>query len=109
MKARLPPLLLLPLFLPGLAIAAPSGRDIVLHGNANGALPCAACHGANGTGNPAIGAPALAGLPAGQISAALANMAKGHGGTALMQSIAAALSPAEAAAVAAYFAALPKT
>jgi cytochrome c553 len=94
--------------LPGLAWAAPDGRDIVLHGNANGALPCAACHGANGAGNPATGAPALAGLPAGVITADLANMAKGQGGTPLMQSIAQALSPDEARAVAAYFSRLPK-
>ena len=100
----------LPLFLllPGLAAAVPDGREIVLHGNADGALPCAACHGVNGAGNPATGAPALAGLPAGSITAALARMAKGQSGTPLMQSIAAALSPAEAQAVAAYFAGLPK-
>lgn len=94
--------------LPGLAWAAPDGREIVLHGNNNGAMPCAACHGADGAGNAATGAPALAGLPAGTITTALANMAKGQGGTPLMQSIAQALSPAEARAVAAYFAALPK-
>ncbi len=104
MRVFLPVLVLLP----GLAWAAPDGRDIVLHGNDNGALPCAACHGANGAGNPATGAPALAGLPAGVITAALADMAKGQNGTPTMQSIAAALSPAETAAVAAYFAGLPK-
>lgn len=101
--------LLVLLLLPGLAWAgAPSGEQIVLHGNNNGALPCAACHGANGAGKPSTGAPALAGLPAGVITAALARMAKGQSGTPLMQSIAAALSPAEAQAVAAYFAGLPK-
>jgi len=96
------------LLLPGLAWAAPDGRDIVLHGNGNGALPCAACHGANGAGNPATGAPALAGLPAGVITAALGSMARGQSGAPLMQSIAQALSPAEIQAVAAYFAGLPK-
>jgi cytochrome c553 len=35
-------------------------------------------------------------------------MAKGQGGNAVMQSIAAALSPAEIQAVAAYFAGLPR-
>ena len=94
--------------LPGVAWAAPDGRQIVLHGNANGALPCAACHGVNGAGNPATGAPALAGLPAEVITAALGSMAKGQSGTPMMQSIAAALSPAEVQAVAAYFAGLPK-
>jgi cytochrome c553 len=95
--------------LPGVAWAAPDGRDIVLHGNANGALPCAACHGANGAGNPSTGAPALAGLPETQITGALASLAKGQSGTPLMQSIAAALSPAEVQAVASYFSGLPKT
>lgn len=94
---------------PSLAWAAgPSGAQIVLHGNDNGALPCAACHGADGAGNAATGAPALAGLPAVAIETALDNMAKGTGGTGLMPSIARALSPAERQAVAAYFAALPK-
>jgi cytochrome c553 len=102
-------LALLAYLAPALALAAPlSGQQIVLHGNANGALPCAACHGANGAGNSAIGAPALAGLPAPVIEAALAQLAAGHGSNALMQSIAKSLSPAEAAAVAAYFASLPK-
>jgi cytochrome c553 len=94
---------------PALALADPlSGQQIVLHGNANGALPCAACHGANGAGNSAIGAPALAGLPAPVIEAALAKLAAGQGNNALMQSIAHALSPAETTAVATYFAGLPK-
>jgi cytochrome c553 len=96
------------LLLPGWAWAAPDGQQIVLHGNDNGALPCAACHGATGAGNPATGAPALAGLPAGVITADLATMAQGQSGTSLMQSIAKALSPAEIQAVAAYFAGLPK-
>jgi len=96
------------LLLPELAWAAPDGRQIVLHGNDNGALPCAACHGANGAGNKATGAPALAGLPAGVITAALDKMAKGQGGTPIMRTIAQGLSPAEIAAVAAYFAELPK-
>lgn len=95
------------LLLPGLALASPpDGRQIVLHGNANGALPCAACHGANGAGNKAMGAPALAGLPAGRIENDLSAFANGKGGNAIMQSIAKSLMPAEAAAVAAYFARL---
>jgi len=99
-------LVLLAWLAPCLAWGAPDGQQIVLHGNANGAMPCAACHGVDGGGKPAIGAPALAGLPAGQITAALAGMAKGEGGNAMMQSIAHSLSPAEIQAVAIYFAAL---
>jgi cytochrome c553 len=83
------------------------GKQIVLHGNANGALPCAACHGVNGAGKAAIGAPALAGLPAPVIEADLAGLAKGNG-SEIMASIAQALTPAEVKAVAAYFASLPK-
>ncbi len=91
------------------ALAAPTlGQQIALHGNANGALPCAACHGADGAGKPAIGAPALAGLPAAAIQSTLIQYAQGHGGNAIMQSIAHALSPAETQAVATYFAGLPK-
>jgi cytochrome c553 len=95
--------------LPGLAwAAAPDGHEIVLHGNGNGALPCAACHGENGAGNPATGAPTLAGLPEGVITAALDSMAKGQSGEPLMQSISQGLTPAEIQAVAAYFTGLPK-
>jgi len=81
----------------------PDGRQIALHGNANGALPCAACHGVNGQGNASIGAPRLAGLPAGVIVGALENFSKGAGSNAMMQNIASALSPAEMQAVGTYF------
>jgi cytochrome c553 len=97
------------LLLPTTAFAAtPDGKSIVLHGNQNGAMPCAACHGANGAGNSSIGAPALAGLPAATIETYLAQFASGSSGTATMQYIAQALSPAETTAVANYFAGLPK-
>jgi cytochrome c553 len=95
------------LLAPGLAWAnAPDGKDIALHGNDNGALPCAACHGVNGRGNASIGAPRLAGMPVGVIEGYLKQYAAGDGGNAVMQGIARALSPAEMAAVAAYFAGL---
>jgi len=81
----------------------PDGQQIALHGNATGALPCAACHGAAGQGNTSIGAPKLAGLPAGVIVSALQNFSKGQGGASMMQNIAAALTPAEMQAVATYF------
>jgi cytochrome c553 len=97
--------LILFLLLPAAAwAAAPDGRQIALHGNDNGALPCAACHGVTGEGNSSIGAPKLAGLPAGQIESVLKQFSAGVGGNATMQSIAQALSPAETQAVAAYFA-----
>ncbi len=94
------------LLLPAAALAAsPDGQQIALHGNDNGALPCAACHGVQGQGNASIGAPRLAGLPAAQIETYLKQFA-GGAGNATMQSIAQALSPAETGAVAAYFAGL---
>ncbi|OYV33161.1 MAG: hypothetical protein B7Z81_11760 [Acidocella sp. 20-61-6] len=102
--------LLAALLLPGVAgAAAPDGRQIVLHGNGSGALPCAACHGVDGGGKAAMGAPALAGLPALQIENDLAAFAKGKGGNAIMQSIAKSLTPAQAQAVAAYFSSLKPT
>jgi cytochrome c553 len=91
-----------------LAVAAtPDGGDIFMHGNANGAMPCAACHGLQAQGNPGIGAPRLAGLPAAATETYLALFAKGQGGNATMQYIAQALSPAEITAIAAYLASLP--
>jgi cytochrome c553 len=92
--------------LPSLAFA--DGKSVFLHGNDNGALPCAACHGVDGGGNGSTGAPKLAGLPAGVIEAALARFAKGDGGNAMMQSIARSLSPAETVAVAGYVSSLTK-
>jgi cytochrome c553 len=91
--------------LPGFSLAAaPDGRQIALHGNDNGAMPCAACHGVNGQGNASIGAPRLAGLPAAAIETYLKQFAAGQGGNATMRYIAQALSPAETLAVAGYFA-----
>ncbi len=90
------------------AIAAtPDGHEIFLHGNANGALPCAACHGEEAQGNSATGAPRLAALPASAIETYLALFANGQGGNATMQFIAQALSPDETKAVAEYIASLP--
>ncbi|MDE2240705.1 MAG: c-type cytochrome [Rhodospirillales bacterium] len=91
-----------------LAAGAPAGKQIVLHGNDNGAMPCAACHGINGQGNAAIGAPALAGMPAPSIVSTLNTLAARPSATAPMPSIAAALTPRERRDVAAYFSSLPK-
>ncbi|GAN81908.1 c-type cytochrome [Acidocella aminolytica] len=100
-RLRYAPLLLL-------AAAAPAGKQIVLHGNGNGALPCAACHGEDGQGKPSTGAPALAGRSAGDIVSALNMMAAGQGGTSLMRSIAGALTLDQRKDVADYFASLRK-
>jgi cytochrome c553 len=92
---------------PALA-AAPDGKTIFLHGNSNGAMPCAACHGMQAQGNAATGAPKLAGLPDGVIKTDLAQFADGEAGNATMQFIAQALSAQEIAAVAKYLSSLPK-
>lgn len=98
-------LVLLAWLLPAAAFAqTPDGQEIALHGNANGAMPCAACHGVQGQGNASIGAPKLAGLPAITIEGYLKQFAAGNGGNAVMQNIAQSLSPAETLAVATYFA-----
>jgi len=97
--------LVLACLLPAAAFAQTTdGQQIALHGNANGALPCAACHGIQGQGNASIGAPKLAGLPAATIEGYLKQFAAGNGGNAVMQNIAQSLSPAETTAVATYFA-----
>ncbi len=92
---------------PATALAAPDGQQIALHGNENGAMPCASCHGADGAGNASMGAPALAGQPAPVLVAKLKNFAAGNGNPT-MQYIAKALSPDEMTAVAGYFAGLKK-
>ena len=103
------PLVLLLIMLPSAVFAAaPDGKNIVLHGNSNGALPCAACHGVDGKGNASIGAPELAGMPAATIEDYLSQFANGEGGNSTMQYIAQALSPAESQAVAQYLSSLPK-
>ncbi len=83
-----------------------SGQQIFLHGTPNGAIPCAACHGIDGHGRPGNGAPRLAGLTAQGVVSNLGALASGGGSDAVMQRVAASLSPAERDAVAAYVATL---
>lgn len=96
-----------------LAAAAPAGdaargRRIVSAGTNSGALPCAVCHGTKLAGNRSIGAPPIAGLPAGTIVAALGSIAAGkRGRNYVMRNIARSLTPAQRADVAAYLAGLP--
>ena len=92
-----------------LMAAAPDGKTIALNGNGNGATSCAACHGSSFQGNPAIHAPALAGLSAPFILTRLAHYKSPAGHNAMMKAEASALSPAESEAVASYLATLPKS
>lgn len=94
----------------------PQGRPpaplIVRQGRAPGVWACGYCHLPEGSGRPENAA--LAGLPADYIQRQLADLRSGArrsvgggwGPAAKMQAIAAALSPAETAAVARYFAAI---
>lgn len=104
-KERIWPLALL--LLGAAAPGSPNGKEIALHGNGNGAMPCAACHMPDGAGNPAIGAPALAGKDASKLLADLNRLAASQG-SGMMPGIAAALSPDERQAVSTYFSTLPE-
>jgi cytochrome c553 len=93
-----------------LTAAAPvsQGMDIVEHGTGSEASACMSCHGAKLEGNPALKAPALAGLPAATVLARLAHYAGPDGHNAAMRAVATALNQPERTAVANYIASLPK-
>ncbi|HUL96421.1 MAG TPA: cytochrome P460 family protein [Usitatibacter sp.] len=88
-----------------LAVPAAQAADIEA-GRAKVAVVCAACHGANGVSvSEAI--PNLAAQRAGYIEAQLKSLKDGSRKAPIMNPIAAQLTPAEMANVAAYFASLP--
>jgi cytochrome c553 len=113
-----PALLAALLLLPALACAAlppqgkaagnaARGKSIVAHGTAGGVLPCMVCHGTDLAGNPAIGAPRLAGLKPATTLAALSAIASGQQGkNYVMRNIAHALTGADRADIAAYLTSL---
>jgi cytochrome c553 len=90
------------------AAAKPDGRGIVENGDDHGAPACVTCHGAKLEGNPAIKAPALAGLTASKILERLDHYAGPDGHNAQMRFVATALTPGEREALAAYIAKLPE-
>jgi cytochrome c553 len=88
--------------------ATPNGNDIAHQGV--GTVPaCTACHGLAFQGQPAIKAPALAGLPSAFIIARLEHYAGPTGHNATMRAVAQGLTNAERQAVAEYLATLPTT
>ncbi len=93
-------------FGPGAVFGAPSGASIAAQGSGS-APPCAVCHGAHGEGNPAIGAPRLAGVGAAYLQEQLRDFADGTRASPIMAPIAKALESAQDEAVAAYYATLP--
>jgi cytochrome c553 len=92
----------------GAASAAPLGKTIAEQGDGKSAPPCNSCHGARYQGNPAIKAPAIAGLSRAYILARLAHYASPAGKNPSMKAVATALTPAESQAVATYLSTLPK-
>lgn len=80
---------------------------IVREGNGKGAAACIACHGQDGAGQPAAGFPRLAGMNADHLAKQLHDMKQGLRSNPVMQPIARALSDADIAATARFYAALP--
>lgn len=89
------------------AARAADGHAIVENGSPAEALACSQCHGADGAGNRDSGFPRLAGMNATYLVHELGAFAGDTRKNDIMSPIAAALTPDERAAVAAYYAALP--
>ena len=95
---------------PNIALSANSSDGKALY------TSCAACHGAKGEGNRALGAPNIAGMSAWYLKVQLENFATGKRGTkpgdsygAQMRAGAGAVNtPANRAAIVAYIAKMPK-
>ncbi len=85
--------------------AAAAGADRPLAYGRHLAQECTACHRSDGAGN-AI--PALAGRPAAELSALLADFRAGRKTNPIMVSVAKSLDETETAALTAYFSSLPK-
>lgn len=91
----------------GSATATTTGKSIAAQGGAQGATACVSCHGLDGAGNPQAGFPRLAGLDAVYMARQIQAYRIGSRNNPIMMPIAKALTPAEADAVAAYYAGLP--
>ena len=90
------------------AASAADGEKIFTQGGSNpAATACASCHGPQAHGLGAAGFPALAGTSSVYLAKQLHDFRSGSRANAVMQPIAAALSEAEIAAVAATLAAMP--
>ena len=83
------------------------GQSIYRGGNSESGVPaCAACHGANGKGNPMSNYPELSGQQSGYVTKALNDYASGarsgNSQQKIMKEVAVLMSDAEKAAVASY-------
>lgn len=84
------------------------GKKIFMEGGAQpGAMPCVACHGADGSGMAAAGFPRLAGLPAAYVRKQLEDFKSGSRSNPVMRPLAIALTPAEVDALSQAIAAMP--
>lgn len=84
------------------------GKKIFTEGGSQpGAMPCVACHGADGLGLAAAGFPRLAGLSAEYVRKQLADFSSGARSNPVMQPLAKALTEAEVVAVSQAVAAVP--
>lgn len=92
---------------PAASLAAADGRAIVERGNGKGATACAVCHGANGIGLAPAVFVRLAGLSEAYIAKQLHDFKSGARDNAVMKPMATALTDAEIAAVARYYASVP--
>lgn len=88
--------------------AAPDGAVIVKQGNGSGTPACATCHGENGVGQASANFVRLAGLGQAYLAKQLRDFESGARENPVMKPIASALKNAEKAAVARYYAALPR-
>ncbi|AZF05563.1 c-type cytochrome [Pseudomonas sp. R5-89-07] len=91
----------------GNAYALDGNKIFTDGGSRPGAMPCVACHGADGLGLAAAGFPRLAGLSAQYVSKQLADFASGARSNAVMQPLAKALTEAEIAALSDAVAVMP--
>ncbi len=103
----IPALWLAGLALPSGAALAVDAAAIARSGNGKGAVPCMACHGADGAGQAAAGYPRLAGLDAAYLRKQLDDFASGARGNPVMQPTATALGDDERQALASYYGKLP--
>lgn len=84
------------------------GKKIFNEGGSQpGAMPCVACHGADGLGLAAAGFPRLAGLPAEYVRKQLTDFSSSARSNPVMQPLAKALTEAEITAVSQAVAAMP--
>jgi cytochrome c553 len=87
--------------------SAETGEQLAKSGNAAGAPACITCHGAAGKGQGAAGFPRLAALNADYFVAQLRSFQVGTRMSPVMSPVAKLLNPADALALATYYAALP--